>query len=337
MIAGQASAFPADYARKLDQTLQFLQGAERFLVVSHVQPDGDAISSTLVTGWILRQLGKEVVMMNEGAIPARLDFLENASAVINWSKLQPAADSYNRIIAVDCADFRRIGLVSGLFAEGAELLNIDHHPTNDAFGLVNLIRTDAAATVEILYDLIIHAGLTLDYEAATAIYTGLLTDTGGFRYSNTSPYVMQVASQMLAHGIEGHCIADRLLERMTKPQLLLLQRALSRLTFSEDNRIAWLYIAYGDMAETGAVGDDLEGLVNYALNVEGVEAGILFKETMEGHVKVSMRSAGLADVAAIAKSFGGGGHVRAAGCQLDGPMPDTMKTVVNAVREALAK
>lgn len=337
MIAGQAAAFPADYTRQLDQALQFLQGADRFLIVSHVQPDGDAISSTLVAGWILRQLGKPYVMMNEGAVPVRLDFMEQSAAVINLSKEQPLSETYNRIIAVDCADFRRIGLVSGLFAEGAMLLNIDHHPTNDSFGSVNLIRTDAAATVEILYDLIIHAGFALDSEAATAIYTGLLTDTGGFRYSNTSPYVMQVASQMLAIGIPSHSIADRLLERMTKPQLLLLQRGLSRLMFSDDSQIAWLYIAYEDMAQTGAIGDDLEGLVNYALNVEGVEVGVLFKETADGNVKVSMRSSGKADVAAIAKSFGGGGHIRAAGCQLEGPLSTAMTRLVNAVSEALAQ
>lgn len=325
---------PVSYKEKLEAALSFMRDGDQYLVVSHVQPDGDAISSTVVTDWILRQLGKRTVLINEGAVPSRLAYMKSASSIVNYSE-ETASQTFDRIIAVDCADFRRIGLVSQWFAEDAQLLNIDHHPTNDAFGTSNLIRTDAAATVEILYDLIEHAGLELDLEAATAVYTGLITDTGGFRYSNTTPRVMHIASTMLALGVSGHELADHLLERMTKAQLLLLQRGLNRLSFSDDNRIAWLYVPYSDMLDTGATGEDLEGLVNYARNVEGVEVGALFKETENGQVKVSLRSSGKADVAAIAQSFGGGGHVRAAGCRLDGPTADAITRVVDAAREAL--
>ncbi|MNG02006.1 Bifunctional oligoribonuclease and PAP phosphatase NrnA [compost metagenome] len=207
------------------------------------------------------------------------------------------------------------------------MLNIDHHPTNDLFGTVNVVLSYAAATVEILYELIEQAGITLDEPAATAIYTGLLTDTGGFRYSNTTPRVMEIASELLKLGVNGHWIADYLLERMTMPQLKLLQLGLSRL--------GWLYIEANDLSATGAAPEDLEGLVNYARNVDGVEVGILFKEMMNGHVKVSLRSAGTADVAAIAQSFGGGGHVRAAGCRLEETLQQSMDKVVEAVRKAL--
>ncbi|SDW26484.1 bifunctional oligoribonuclease/PAP phosphatase NrnA [Paenibacillus sp. CF384] len=334
MTAAKAAVFSAAYQEQLQAALDFIRDGNRFLVVSHVQPDGDAISSTIVVGWLLRQLGKQAVLINEGAVPIRLHFLESSASIINYSK-QPLEETFDRIIAIDCADFRRIGRISERFAESAQLLNIDHHPTNDAFGTANLIRIDAAATVEILYDLIEHGAISLDREVATAIYTGLLTDTGGFRYSNTTPRVMQVASRMLAEEVEGHWIANHLLEQMTKPQLLLLQRGLNRLTFSDDNRIAWLYVAFSDMSETGAVGDDLEGLVNYAVNVEGVDVGILFKETENGDVKVSMRSSGKADVAAIAQSFGGGGHVRAAGFRLEQGMQEAIGKVVQAASEAL--
>ncbi|QHW30023.1 bifunctional oligoribonuclease/PAP phosphatase NrnA [Paenibacillus rhizovicinus] len=336
MTAAKAAAFPAAYTEQLQAALDFIRGGSKFLVVAHVQPDGDAISSTLVVGWLLRQLGKQPVLINESAVPVRLHFMEATAGIINYSK-QPPEEKFDRIISIDCADFRRIGLVKDCFAENAQLLNIDHHPTNDDFGSHNLIRTDAAATVEILFDLIEFAGIPLDNEAATAIYTGLLTDTGGFRYSNTTPRVMHIASVMLTEGVKGHWIANHLLEQMTKPQLLLLQRGLSRLTFSDDNQIAWLYVAFADMADTGAVGEDLEGLVNYALNVEGVEVGILFKETENGDVKVSMRSSGKADVSAIAQTFGGGGHVRAAGCRLEQGIQESVASVVQAVREALDK
>ncbi|GFN31848.1 DHH family phosphoesterase [Paenibacillus xylaniclasticus] len=322
------------YEELLEQAIRFINEGDDYLVVSHVQPDGDAISSTVVIGWLLEKLGKKYTLINEGVSPSRLHYLHLSDTIINYTAVKPNR-TFKRVIAVDCADFRRIGDVEACFAEGYELLNIDHHPTNDLYGAVNVVHSSAAATVEILYELIVQAGLTIDEPAATAIYTGLLTDTGGFRYSNTTPRVMEIASELLKLGVNGHWIADHLLERMTMPQLKLLQLGLSRLAFSDDAKIGWLFIEANDLSATGAAPEDLEGLVNYARNVDGVEVGILFKELMNGQVKVSLRSAGMADVAAIAQSFGGGGHVRAAGCRLDGPLQQSMEQVVEAVRKAL--
>jgi len=324
----------AAYRSQLGEALAFLRGGENFLVVSHVQPDGDAISSTVLVAWMLKQLGKKAVLINEGAVPVRLRYLESSASIVNYTEEKPET-KFDRIIAVDCADARRIGLVAESFAANPQLLNIDHHPTNDSYGTVNLIHSDAAATVEILYDLIQHAELDLDLAAATAVYTGLLTDTGGFRYSSTTPKVMRIASEMLELGVPGHKLADYLLERMTKAQLLLLQRGLNQLSFSEDNQIAWISVSLEDMAKTSATSEDLEGLVNYARNVDGVEVGMLVKETAHNQVKVSLRSAGKVDVAAIAQSFGGGGHVRAAGCKLEGSLQSAVERVVAAVSEAL--
>lgn len=326
-------SFPA-YAEQLDRALAYMREGEHFLVVSHVQPDGDAISSTLVIAWLLAKLGKSCFMINESAVPMRLGYLKGASDIQKLEQL-PDDVRFDRVIAVDCADFKRIGLVSERFAPGCSLLNIDHHPTNDQFGTVNLIRSDAAATVEILYDLVERAGIPLDIEAGTAVYTGLLTDTGGFRYSSTSPRVMEIASSILSLGVSGHLLAEHLLEKMTKAQLLLLQRGLANLTFTADNRIAWITVGYADLEATGATSEDLEGLVNYARNVEGVDVGMLFKEAADGCVKVSLRSSGAANVSAIAQAFGGGGHVRAAGCRLDVPMQEAVGQVVQAVSEAL--
>ncbi|PZD93366.1 bifunctional oligoribonuclease/PAP phosphatase NrnA [Paenibacillus sambharensis] len=323
-----------EYLAELDNALAFLREGDDFLVVSHVQPDGDAISSTLIMNWLLKKLGKRVTMINEGNFPARLAYLEESDQIIDYSLTNPGR-TYDRIVAVDCADFRRIGQVSELFEQGRELLNIDHHPTNDGFGTVNVIRSNAAATAEILFDLIERSGIPLEVGAGTAVYTGLLTDTGGFRYSSTSPHVMRIASKLLEIGVKGFELADHLLEKMTMPQLKVLQRGLSRLTFTEDGRVGWLYIEPSDMADTGAAPEDLEGLVNYARNIDGVECGMLFKVTAEGDVKVSLRSAGRLDVAAVAQLYGGGGHVRAAGCRVRGPLADAMAAVVDTVRKAL--
>ncbi|MHA7963077.1 DHH family phosphoesterase [Paenibacillus sp. CAU 1782] len=322
------------YNKQLDDALAFIRKHSSFLVVSHVQPDGDAISSTVAVSWLLERLGKTFVLVNESPLPSRLQYLHRFHD-INVLKESPLQGSFDAVITVDCADYRRVGATDALFAPQAEILNIDHHPTNDSFGLVNVIVPHAAATVEILYDLILRAGFTPDLDCATAIYTGLLTDTGGFRYSNTSPRVMEIAANLLAIGVSGSQLADLLLERMTIAKLRLLQTTLSRLVFSDNLEIGWLYVTRNDLSEIGAVPEDLEGIVNYALNVDGVEVGILFKEAEDGSVKASLRSAGKADVAAIAQAFGGGGHVRAAGCRLEGPLQEAMAAMVEAVRKAL--
>lgn len=322
------------WEKQLAEAAAFIRERDDFLVVSHVQPDGDAISSTVATAWLLDKLGKKYKMYNDGPVPSRLGYLWNSGAIATAASGKPQA-GYRNVILVDCADFARSGAAKEWFAEGAELLNIDHHPTNDGFGSVNLLRSEAAATAEILYDLIGTFGLAPDKDAATAIYTGLMTDTGGFRYSNTSPHVMDVASRLLAAGADGPTLAELLLERMTMGQMRMLQRALARLAFSDDQRIGWLWVTGDDLSETGASNEDLEGLVNYPRNIEGVEVGLLFKQTAPDSVKVSLRSAGLVNVAEVAQRFGGGGHVRAAGCRLSSPLEEAIGQVVGAIREAM--
>lgn len=326
------------WTEQLEQAAAFLREHDDFLVVSHVQPDGDAISSTVAVGWMLEKLGKSFTMMNEGPVPSRLGFLWRSSEIVGCGEGEPETERrYRHVIAVDCADFSRVGPARQWFAHDYVLLNVDHHPTNDAFGQVNLLRCDAAATAEILYELAEHLGLRPDAEAASAFYTGLLTDTGGFRYSNTSPHVMATASRLLEAGAQGPVLAELLLERMSMGQMRMIQRGLSRLSFTDDQRVAWVWVTSEDLAETGALNEDLEGLVNYPRNIEGVEVGILFKENGTQSVKVSMRSTGGVDVSAVAQHFGGGGHVRAAGCRLTVPLAEAIDRIVSHIRNELNK
>ncbi|GJM71404.1 phosphoesterase RecJ-like protein [Paenibacillus macerans] len=319
------------YERELRQSQAFLTEHDDFLVVAHVQPDGDAVSSTLAVGWLLSCLGKKYVMVNEGPIPKRMGYLWQADQIRDLSA-EPLNRKFNNVICVDCADFKRVGTTKELFAEGAKLLNIDHHPTNDGYGTINLIVPYAAATAEILFDLIQFMGLELNEAIATALYTGLLTDTGGFRYSNTSPKVMATASKLLEYGVDGPGLSELLLEQMTLPQLRLLTRALNGLQLTEDGKISWVVVTDEDLKSAGAVHEDMEGIVNYPRNIQGVEVGLLFKVIDEQAVKVSMRSAGKVDVAKVAQSFGGGGHVRAAGARVEGTLEAIVPRVVERVR-----
>jgi len=322
------------FAEQLEAACRFLREGDDFLVVAHVNPDGDAISSTLAVGEMLGRLGKRYTMINETGNPPKFAFLAGDRAIENDASRPEIA--FTRVITVDCADYSRVGSVRARILPGTPLLNIDHHPTNDGFGTANLLQPEAAATAQILYSLIEKLGLVWNRELAAFIYTGLLTDTGGFRYANTTPEVMRIASELLGWGVPGSELAERLLERLTLTQVKLLQKGLASLTFSHEGRIAWVSISYSDIQELQAASDDLENLVNYPRNIEGVEVGLLFKETKPGSFKVSLRSAGTVNVAEVARLFGGGGHVRAAGCTVEGSLEEAVARVVREAGKAWA-
>lgn len=322
-----------EYRRGLAEAARFIREHDDFLVVSHVHPDGDAAGSTCAMGWILEQCGKRYRMINESPMPGRFRYLWGWERIDRYEPgdpFRPAA-----AICVDCADFARIGAVRSMIGEPADVLNIDHHPTNDRYGTVHLVKDNASATAEILYDLIGEMGLSWDRSAAECIYTGLLTDTGGFRYSNTTPRVMDIASELLTFGISPGEIAGMALETISLAHIRLLHRALSTLSFTEDRRIAWMCATKKDIEETGASSEDMEGLVNYPRNIEGVDVGILFKQLGETEVKISFRANGHADVSLLARRFGGGGHVRAAGATVQGELDSVVRQVIAAAREAL--
>lgn len=322
------------YEQSLWQTKQFLLDHDDFLVVSHIQPDGDAVSSTLAVGWLLSCLGKKYSMLNEGPIPTRMKYLWEADKIADMS-VNPPQRTFSNVICVDCADFQRVGLTQRYFEPEASIVNIDHHPTNNGYGAVQLIKPDAAATAEILYDLLKTFDIAWNIDIATALYTGLLTDTGGFRYTNTSPKVMEAASDLLSLGVNGPELAETLLEEMTLPQVKVLSRALRTLQMSPNGDVAWVSVTPQDMLDCGAANEDLEGIVNYPRNIRGVEVGMLFKVIHDQAVKVSFRSAGKVNVAALAQTFGGGGHTRAAGAKVDLPLEQAIPHVVKEVSRLL--
>lgn len=338
MMAERPQAAGSSYPQSLEEAKSYLLNRDRFLVVSHVNPDGDAAGSTLAVGQILGQLGKTFFMINEGPVPAKFNMLPGWGNILDYSTAAQTGEvpAFDCVIAVDCADYSRMGEVTRLYPGGIPLLNIDHHPTNDGYGSVNLVRPDAAATAEVLYDLAVTLNLDWKKPLAECIYTGLMTDTGGFRYSNTTPKVLAIASDMLARGAEGYMLADRLLEKLTFSQVAILQKALNTLSFSDDKRIAWMSLTTEDIQESGADNGALDGLVSYPRNIEGVEVGLLFKQISPKQVKVSLRSNRSVDVAAIAQRFGGGGHVRAAGCTVNETLQDAVARVLKEVGAALS-
>jgi phosphoesterase RecJ-like protein len=323
-----------DYRRALEEAASFMREHDRFLIISHVNPDGDTTSSALATALMLEELGKTYVIVNEGETPAKFGFLPRFEHIRNLAT-DRLKETFSAVIAVDAADSQRMGNVRHLFTSQAALLNIDHHPTNDRFGHINVIRTDAAATAEIMFELMEAGGFTCTKDLAVCIYTGMLTDTGGFRYSNTSPNVMEIAAKLLRYGVNPGEIAERCLEEITLEHVQILRRSLQSLKLTHNNLVASLRVSHQDLMETGAGTEDASGLVNYARNIEGVEVGLSFLETEPGVVKVSLRARSRVDVSLIAKSLGGGGHAKAAGCTIYGNLGEIEQQVLDRLSEVL--
>jgi phosphoesterase RecJ-like protein len=300
---------------------QTLKNASQILVVSHVNPDGDAIGSTLAVGFMAQSLGIPVTLVNESSVPEKLAFLPGTENILLPSQVK---ERFSVIVAVDAADISRIGICQQLFADNPVIINVDHHGTNDRFGKINIVKADAAATAEMLYDWAAFLDIPMSEDLATVLYAGLLTDTGGFRYSNTSSNVMRIAANLLEHGAESYQLADRLLETISIGYLEQLKNSLATMQITLDGKVAYLV----------SDEEDNDGLVNFARNIEGVDVGILFRPKDEDQIKVSMRSRYIIDVSAVALELGGGGHARAAGCTVNGQMDEVIGTVLEKMKEA---
>lgn len=321
----------SSYHEQLKEAGQFIKGYDEFLLVSHVHPDGDTISSTLAMAHILQSLGKRYEIVDQDPIPDRFRYLP---MVEQFHEPVQILKKFSKVITLDVADRKRMGEVENLFADDVEILNIDHHPTNDHFGKANLILPTAAATVEVIYDLMKDMGISLTDEIAACIYTGLLTDTGGFRYSNTSSKVMRIAAELLEYNISPSEIAEAALESISQNHILILKRAFENFNLVEKDRIAMTVLSYSDLQDIAATSDDTEGVVNYMRNIEGVEVGIFFKEAKPEQFKVSLRSKKYIDVGSIAKEFGGGGHARASGFSYNGPLEHIRNEIIEKIKKS---
>jgi phosphoesterase RecJ-like protein len=315
----------------LQEAADFLRERDDFLLLTHVQPDGDALGSLLGTAHLLQSMGKQFVIACEEPVPWKFDFLPMSENIQLVSQIRR---KFANLVALDCGDLKRLGSGRELLEPSASVLNIDHHKTNEHFGKTNLVDLESAATSQIIYNLTRFMKADVSRPMAVCLYTGILTDTGGFRYSNTTVEVHRIAADLLANGVSPYDITDRVLETITWNQAHLIREALGNLERDESGRIAWISVRKEMLERLGASEEDAEGLVSYARNIQGVEVGILFREKEAGLVKVSFRSKYKVDVGEIALQFGGGGHARAAGCTIQGSIDKIQADVLSKVRES---
>lgn len=323
---------------RFDKVVNEIRKGSSFLVVSHVNPEGDAVGSLLGAALALRTLGKEVVAYLEDPIPAVYDFLPGADTVTHSLE---GKGPFDVTIAVDCGQKNRLGKGFISLEKPGTIINIDHHATNDRFGDINVVIPDASAAGELVYDMCVAAGVKITPEIATNLYVAIHTDTGSFRYSSSTADAFAKAGELVKLGAKPWEISKSVYENYPARKFHLLGMVLNTLDIfnisneSSDGKVATLTVTREMFSKTGADKDLSDGFVNYARGIKGVEVGVLFRETGEKHYKVSLRAKGDVDVSLVAESFGGGGHKNAAGFNIDGTLEEIRKKVIGALKERM--
>lgn len=312
--------------------IPLLREKESFLMLTHVNPDGDAIGSSLALALALRRLRKKVTLVRVDELPETYRFLPGADLYVPYQQVD---GEYDVALFLDCGDLDRVGAARSVVDRAKVKVNIDHHVTNTYYGDYNYIDPLVSSVGEQIYQMLHAAEIALDKDIATNLYVAVATDTGSFRYENTHVDTHMIAAALLMEGVEPGEISNQVYETRSLAAVRLLGAVLATLQVSRDGQVVWLTLTRRTLADTGATDDDTEGLVNYARSVRGVEVGVLFREVEGGEVRVNFRSKSRVDVSAIASQFGGGGHPRASGATASGTLEEVTDRVLTAVAEAL--
>lgn len=309
-----------------DQFGDKVHAASRVLVISHIRPDGDAVGSLLGLGFVLQAMDKEVNLVLEDGVPLTFAHLPGYDQVY-----QEAAGVYDLIIVVDCSDVSRVGEV--LDEVGQPDVNIDHHPTNTRFARLNIVHEDAVATAEIIYELIEYLSLPLDKTIAENLLTGIITDSLGFRTSNTSPKALRVAAALQEEGADISRLHRKALLERSFEAVRYWGAGLSKV--EKDGSLVWTSLSLEDREKVGYPGRDDADLVNVLSTVKDTDVCILFVEQKDGTIKVSWRARPGYDVAQVAMQFGGGGHKPAAGASIPGDLDRVQKEVIEVTQRMI--
>jgi len=316
---------------RMEDVARLIHSKKTFVLTTHVNPDGDGLGAQSALYVVLKRLGKKVYIVNHDQLPPRYTFLSFASAY-RQSDTIPVHDV---CIVVDAGDFSRI-------REGVQrkefgiLVNIDHHYSNNHYGDYNLVIPKAAATGEVVYELIKKLKVKIDKSIAESIYVSVLTDTGGFRNSNTTPQVLRLAAELMENGADGSAITRKIFSGISKEAMELNRVSLGKIKLDDAGRIGTMTLSQSDLKKTGATDDDTENLVNQISKIDTVKIAAFLKERVDGKIKLSLRSGDEnINVAEVAREFQGGGHTYAAGALLAGPLKAALQKVLKVCHQAL--
>lgn len=317
--------------------VELVQRHHRFLLTTHVRPDGDGLGSCKALAVALRQLGKQVRVAVPGHVPDRYDFLDPEGDFRSFETLGPEDRAADALVVLDTGTWNQLaGMADFVRQSPAEKAVIDHHVTQDGIADLCLVDTSAEATGRLVFEAVRALGVPPTPAVATPLFVALAMDTGWFRHGNTSAATLALAAELVAAGARPDRLYQELYERNTLGRMKLMGLVLERLTRSADGLVAHSAILAGDYVATGAIPPDSEDLVNFTLALKGVAVGLLFMEQPRGGIKVSFRSRGQINIGRVAEQFGGGGHVNAAGAIVTAPLEEVQARVLGAVRDVLA-
>lgn len=315
----------------LDNIIEEIKKAESIVILTHEAPDGDAIGSSLAMKVALKQLGKNAdVIIKE--FPRVFDFLPERQEV----KKESDIEKYDLAISLDCADFKRL-IGNEYFEKAKQTIVIDHHGSNQMYGDINFVNPVSPACCQILIGMFQYFDIEIDKELGTCILTGIITDTGGFRYSKVTAETFEFTADLLQKGVNVSDIYKRVLDTKTKANFELMRRTIDRMEFLEDGKITFTYITNKDLEDVNAGVGDHEGLVEVGRDIEGVEVSVFIRqrEDDKNAYKVSMRSNDYVNVSDVCLMFGGGGHEKAAGAVVQGDIEQVKQKVINELKKVL--
>ncbi|MDP8230548.1 MAG: bifunctional oligoribonuclease/PAP phosphatase NrnA [Candidatus Gorgyraea atricola] len=306
---------------------------DTFFISAHINPEGDSVGSQIALASLLKRLGKKVMIVNESPVPHILRFMNGVDGIL---KELPRNADFQAAVILDCPDMSRLGKVAECVTKDKVVINIDHHISNENFGQHNWVDAKTSSAGEMVFELFKEFKLKIEYDEAVAMYVAIMTDTGSFKYTNTSSKTHRIVAELMDTGVEPYDIYSRIYETSSLQNTSLLGSALQTLKVSEDGKIAWLWVTKEMLKNTKASLEGTEGIINFARSIDGVEIAAFFRETgTENRIKVSFRSKGKADVNKLASFFNGGGHATASGCTVFGKMEEVEKKVLDKARSLL--
>ncbi|WP_330388974.1 DHH family phosphoesterase [Tepidibacter thalassicus] len=312
----------------MNNIIEAIMGSDNFIITSHYSPDGDNLGSSIGLYYALKKLNKNVFFVLDDVLPINLKFLYEDIKVYKSEEVK--VKDYN-LISLDCGDKDRLCCSEYLKENYKMLINIDHHKSNDNYGDLNYVDPTASSTCEIIYDLLMRIdNKIIDKKIGNCLYTGLITDTGNFMYSNTNPSSFIMASNLLKLDIDKQGIIKNIYQNNPLNYVKILGDALNTLEVI-NGKIATIDLTYEMFKKNNISFNNVDGVVNYARDIQGIEVGILFKQKDLNVVKVSFRSKSYVDVNKIAQKFGGGGHMMASGCTIEDSLENVKKAIIKEV------
>lgn len=296
---------------------------QRFLISTHINPDGDGLGAAMGMKWALLKMGKEAEIVIHSEAPDTFEFFANYNWVKSFSDGYSTEEKFDAVAAIDAPNLDRLGSVTSIFAENAQVLNIDHHISNENFGDLNYVDLRSASSAEMIYAITKSFGLKADKDLAEYIYTGIIIDTGRFRFSNTTPDTLITASELVAAGAEPAKISDEVFYSRTKETTEALGRFISSIELHMDGKVATAEFDYDYVHGPHWEKVNTDGFVNYALAIRGVEMAFSLRAIDREVTRASLRAKHDFDVNALAGVFGGGGHAKAAGCTIKADIAET--------------